>query len=432
MKILVLSQYWFPEQGVPQRRWQWLVRCLIDQGAEVLVVAPPPHYRREKTWKSWIKNLLGAKDCEYELGPSGEKVLRCPYIPATNSLTQRVLNQFAVSCGMIWRVIPRTSVTRRFAPDLVIGTVPALPTAAVTYFISRLLKAPYIIDLRDAWPDLLANSDEWNRELGTKSFRQKVLERGPKQALLRTVECVLWGVYSRADAMLFTSRYLQEATASNLLMRGLSVPQSMLVRNVFPTPLFNINSNIELRKSEQGRELRILYAGTVGRAQNLNNLLKAISIATEEGVEVKAKILGKGDALPRLKATWGTLGGNVQFERAVAPEKLSEYYAWADCAVVHLAEWDALKRAVPSKTYELMENKIFILGAVDGETASLIQVLGAGEVVPPNEPVVLAEKIKELAQNSHWLKPQDMAEEWVKSERTRVEKEIIPSILGKK
>lgn len=44
---------------------------------------------------------------------------------------------------------------REYAPDLVIGTVPALPTSVVTMLTARIIGAPYIIDLRDAWPELL-------------------------------------------------------------------------------------------------------------------------------------------------------------------------------------------------------------------------------------------------------------------------------------
>lgn len=395
------------------------------------MVAPPPHYRREKNWKRWLLGLTEGERGKLEYGPSGEMIVRCEYIPATNSLTQRVINQLVVACGMILRVFPKGSIPRKFSPDLVIGTVPALPTAAVTYLVSRFLKAPYIIDLRDAWPDLLQNSRDWNRELGKKSLRQKVLERGPKQLLLRLVERVLWGVYSQADTMLFTSRYLQESTLDSLRSRGLSTPKSMLVRNVFPTPQHDVNMSGDLDGPGTMREFRILYAGTVGRAQNLNNLLEAIAIATRDGVDVKAKILGKGDAFTHLRSVWSGLTDLVEFKRAVEPEKLSDYYAWADCAVVHLAEWGALERAVPSKTYELMENGIFILGAVGGETAALVRELAAGDVVPPGEPAALAEKIKELSKNRHRLGLRNAAQQWVKNERKKVEEEIIPILLEK-
>lgn len=396
-----------------------------------MVVAPTPHCRREKSLKSWVRGIFSERDIDLEVGPCGEKILRCPYIPATHSLSRRVLNQIVIACGMVVRVLPKTSFPRDFAPDLVIGTVPALPTAAVTLFVSKLLGVPYIIDLRDAWPDLLHVSSEWNKALGRKSLRQKLLEKGPKQALLRVVERVLWLVYSRADAMVFTSRYLEDSTMRKLKQRAHRQPEALLIRNVFPTPVLKSQNKCEDDHTASSPELRILYAGTIGRAQNLKNLLEALEIAVEGGVEVKAKILGKGDALPHLKETWNNKSGSVQFEQAINPEKMSEYYDWADCAVVHLAEWEALQRAVPSKTYELMERGVFIIGVVSGETASLIRELGAGRVVPPNHPVLLAETIKELAGNRHLLELQGSAQSWVAKERRIVETKVIPRILGK-
>ena len=46
MRILLVTQYWYPENGVPQRRWSWLAKILIDAGHEVCVVAPPPRNSR--------------------------------------------------------------------------------------------------------------------------------------------------------------------------------------------------------------------------------------------------------------------------------------------------------------------------------------------------------------------------------------------------
>ena len=101
MRILVLSQYWAPENGVPQRRWSWLSKILVQAGHDVLVIAPPPHYQRRLGLKQWFsrRNVLGANDLEK--GNSGEKILRSGFFPAGPSLTHRILNQASVAASML-------------------------------------------------------------------------------------------------------------------------------------------------------------------------------------------------------------------------------------------------------------------------------------------------------------------------------------------
>ena len=40
MRVLVLSHYWAPEIGAPQRRWRWLAEGLTARGLELAVLPP--------------------------------------------------------------------------------------------------------------------------------------------------------------------------------------------------------------------------------------------------------------------------------------------------------------------------------------------------------------------------------------------------------
>ena len=44
MRIVLLSHYYYPEVGAPQRRWRILVDHLRAAGHDVIIVAPHPHY----------------------------------------------------------------------------------------------------------------------------------------------------------------------------------------------------------------------------------------------------------------------------------------------------------------------------------------------------------------------------------------------------
>ena len=109
-------------------------------------------------------------------------------------------------------------------PDVIIGTVPALPTAVVTYFASKVLRTPYVIDLRDAWPDLLSQSDQWNRSVGSRSFRELLLSHGPLQgASWLTDRSVNW-VLEHSSGVMVTSSHLEENLRSRFSNSGREIP----------------------------------------------------------------------------------------------------------------------------------------------------------------------------------------------------------------
>ena len=431
MKILVLSQNWFPENGVPQRRWQWLVSQLTDRGHEVGVIAPPPQSHTKNTYKDWLRQLLAVTQGKIEAGQSGESIWRCMYFPAGKSLTSRVLNQASVALGQLIRAIVGRQSVRNFSPDLIIGTVPALPTAFVTYLTSRALGCQYWIDLRDAWPDLLSYSSHWNTAVGTRSLRERILRLGPAQFLISLTNRMLIFVLENSSTIIVTSEFLKQSLEKKLNSKN---PQRKVqievVRNVFPREF----SSEDLTDSDFGRrnskqQIRILYAGTIGRAQDLMNVFRAAEIVKTSGIDIQLKFVGTGPGLERLQEAFNASSITAEFYPKKDAAELLEFYQWADTALVHLASWEPLKRAVPSKTYELMEIGLHITGVVSGETSELIRYLNAGSVVPPSNPDALAELWIELALAPDNFETKGAAREWVVNERTLRTPKVLSRLL---
>lgn len=433
VKILLLSQYWYPENGVPQRRWTWLTKILIEDGHEVTVIAPPPHYQRKVSLKQWWSHRRSRQPQRVQpaTGSSGERIVRSGFFPAGPSLTARILNQAGVAVGAAWAVWRRPGTLKDFKPDLVIGTVPALPTASVTQFAGKLFGAPYIIDLRDAWPDLMQESRRWNQSTGRTSARERVLRQGPLQLLTWFTRKAMQSSLKGASGILVTARYLEEdLRARNSLHKGDATPPIATVRNVFPVE--TEFKKIRHRTTDSSR-LKVLYAGTMGRAQNLANALAAAAIARRDGVEVSIRFVGTGVTKPALQTAAEETGVDVRFEPRHDASDLKEFYEWADTALVHLTDWKPLDKTVPSKTYELMSVGIHISGVVSGEGAELIRSLGAGDVVDPEDPAALAQLWVELARNRDRLVVDSRGGDWVREQQTvrapAVLKEIIRSAL---
>lgn len=427
MRILVLSQYWAPENGVPQRRWSWLSKILVQAGHEVLAIAPPPHYQRRLGLKQWFsrRNVLGANDLEE--GNSGEKILRSGFFPAGPSLTHRILNQASVAASMLLMLVTKRRHFREFNPDLVIGTVPALPTAMVTHIVASTLRAPYIIDLRDAWPELLKEKGDWNSGTGKRSVREIVLTKGPFQLLTALTERAMNRALHRADGIMTTSQDLTEHMEKDDANRGAEGKRHIrTVRNVFPPKTEFIASDKSQRSSS---ELNVLYAGTVGRAQKIDNAVKAVKIAQDRGYAINLRIVGDGATWHATKATMEALGINATIEHRVPADELQAIYEWADTALIHLTDWEPLNRTVPSKTYELMSLGVHTTAVVQGEAARIVENLGAGIVVPPENPEALAEAWTTLIDDRSKLTVSSSGREWVATQRDEVVPEAFLGIV---
>ncbi|TRX54720.1 glycosyltransferase family 4 protein [Corynebacterium guaraldiae] len=427
MRILILSQYWHPEDGVPQRRWTWLTRVLKSQGHEVLVMTPPPNYQRHVSYRDWIRNrgFSPVGGCSY--GPSGERILRSGFLPSNGTISGKVASQAFSATSMAWLLISRRTLLREFEPQLIIGTVPALPVALLSRCASRILSVPYAIDLRDAWPDLLDDSDQWNEAVGHESLREKVLKRGPLQLLKLFARISVNNALENASKIFVTSEKLGYSLQEKFSRHSVGNTVFTL-RNVFPVA--SEVSQPRHANAKPRNTLRVLYAGTLGRAQDLSNAIMAAKRASELGADIELKFIGIGAAKEALREQAAKLGVHAEFISRRASDSLEEYYQWADTALVHLADWEPLTRTVPSKTYELMASQIFITGVVEGETAELIESLGAGTVVPPKQPEALAAMWVELAKCDQRAEVDGRGREWVLRERLVTVPETLRKAIG--
>lgn len=421
MRILIVSQYWFPGTSIPYRRWAWLSRLLTAEGHDVDVVAPDST-RPEKKSSGRLK-LFSTRYGAGKEGPSRETVYFVPSIATSDSLSARALNQAFVALMSIKRIRQLKKSEADYKPDLIIGTVPAIATATTTWFAAKILGSPYVIDLRDAWPDLLHNPHQWNTAVGRSSIRERVLLRGPVQLFSLLVERVLLHIYRSSNGMIFTANGLKRSIEERCSLQD---KPSFLIRNTFPDRQFN---RVRPRCQQPLPELRVVYAGKLGRAQDLLNALEAQRIAAEMGFKVVMKFAGTGAARETLQAKINEHNLDTEMYPHLSAEHLLELYEWADTGLVALADWPALSNAVPSKLYELMSLGLHITAVANGETEELVRTLKAGDAVPPARPTDLATLWLSLIHDPKLLKVGPGASEWVRDEQVSTAPLVLKELI---
>lgn len=414
MKVILLTQYWEPDISIPQRRWTWLADILNEQGHELLVVAPPSIKDRNKGWKAFIKSPEIFFKGEWVNGDNGERILRTGFLPSGRSLTLRAINQGSIALSSLLAVGYRRRGLLDFEPDIIIGTVPAVPTTVAAFICGKLLHTSYVIDLRDAWPDLLNDWELWNRGVGERSWRERLLGRGTAQVVFKIVESVMNYCLKSSSGIMTTSSWLLEKLHSTII----TDPEkpSVVIRNVFPGRS-SVRDRQTWRANNQSGELRVLYAGTIGRAQKLENVIDSIKLAQSLGVEVKLRMAGDGASRRALQDYASKNGVEVCFLGKLPVDQLEDHYLWSDTALVHLANWDSLQMAIPSKTFELMENRIHITAVVEGETAEIVNMTRAGHVIPPDDPVALCNHWIDLIEHPELTNIRKSGSQWVEHER---------------
>lgn len=396
MRILLLTHYYAPEIGAPQRRWRELVAGFTTAGHQVAVCAPVPHYPHRSA------SALSASRTAtlvWEDGANGERVLRLPYLPTSRSMVGQLLDQ-SVSSLFALRV---AAAMRSARPDVVISTTPGLPMLFTGDAVAQMLGIPHIAEVRDAWPDLISDS-HLVRTATRKLMPERVTDYLERTALPAAFHLAL----RRAAHIVVTS----EGFASRLRSAGHAAVT--VVRNT----AVPYRPSKQFRDRAKGDDLRLLYVGTVGRSQGLEALVRAIGDVS--GVQLK--IVGAGAAhreLQRSAAEVMTMSGDltaeppIQFLPQTTGEELESLWRWADSGVVSLTGLPAFEYTIPSKLYTLMARGIHVTGILSGEAAGIVTDAGAGHIVAPGDDKGLRTLLAKMREGDVDLRPDSRAQDWL-------------------
>lgn len=144
--------------------------------------------------------------------------------------------------------------------------------------------------------------------------------------------------------------------------------------------------------------LRVLYAGTIGMAQGLDTLVEAARLAGPDRVALT--IAGDGHDAPALaERIERERLGHVRMIGSVEHAKVPALYAETDVAAVLLRDRPIFEGALPTKLLEAMAAGRAIALSARGESADLVDEVGAGLTAPPEDPAALAALFTRLHEN---------------------------------
>jgi len=379
-RVLLITHHFTPEGGAPVRRWEALIERLTPLGFEFAVLAPPPHYATGRLTDPAPEYRPG----RVSTGPRGERIVRTRYRRHSANLVSRTSDQLVAAASSIplglWHF--RRRETR---PHVVIGTVPGIPSMFAAWVLARLLGAKYVVEMRDAWPDLIQPSGM----LGTTS--RLGLRRRLRLFATRVAHRAISRLQSRADLVVTTTETFAQVLRDRGQREVAVVRNGTHLSRVMPDHPSMTNNQSAPGLPGVDRPLRALYLGTVGRAQNLDVVVRAAARVAAQGHHVAVRIVGRGAHVERLRRLVSQTGAPVSIEGPIPPRRVLQLYRWADTAIVTLRGWGPFEWTIPSKVYEVIGCGVPVTAAVAGEAADLVRDIGAGCVVAPDDVEALAD-----------------------------------------
>ncbi|MFQ5568404.1 MAG: glycosyltransferase family 4 protein [Rhodothermales bacterium] len=367
MRIGILTQYFPPEIGAPQTRLADLAMRFVRRGHEVFVLTAMPNYPRGRIYPGY-GGIFKKEEQE------GIRIIRtCIYPTKSLRMLPRMVNYLSFVCSSA--VIGMFGLPRL---DFLLTESPPLFLGLSGYWLSRVKRARWIFNVSDLWPESAVQLGVASRE----------------STLIRMAEALEAFCYKKAWLVTGQSREIVES-----VQRRFPTVQTYRLSNGVDTDRFRPRYQSSMVRSilADGRETVAVYAGLHGVAQGLEQILEAAQ-QLQDVDDFGIVFIGDGPEKEKLMQRSRHLQlNNVRFLPPYPREDMPEVMSAVDIALVPLKR--RLPGAVPSKLYEAMGTGLPVVLMADGEPADVVTRAGAGCVVPPNNPVALAQTLRWLSRD---------------------------------
>lgn len=407
MHVLIVAQQWSPERGIAQRRMQWMTNALVARGHTVAILTAPPHY----PFGQLLSDQPDHGPYSVSRGPSGEVIWRGNFHPHDFQLRTRVIDQAVIALSSLRMAVP---AVRRQRPDIILATAPPLPAVSTAHVLARLLRVPFVVDLRDAWPDLSTYISSGGTTNSPASTGRRVFS-----ALVHLPAKFIGDEMSRAAGVVTTTTSL-----ARVLRNRWGVP-TLPVSNL---RAWKARPPLECPPAADSDRLEVLYTGTVGRAQGLSNALDALELLRESEVNVHLSLIGSGAQMSLLRTEAIRRDLPVTFFDSMPREEVMRRYENADTLLVHLEDWEPLQWTVPSKLFEAIGSGRHVTFVGAGDSADIVRESHTGDVVPPRDPQALAQLWEMLFRDRSSLDVGTRGARWLASQPSN--RQTLNSFIG--
>ena len=355
MRILFLTDNFPPETNAPATRTYEHCKKWVKMGYQVTVITCFPNFPKGKVFEGFTNKLYQKENID------GINVVRVwSYITENNGFFKRIMDyvSYAFTSFIFGLFIKK---------DLIIATSPQFFTAISGRMLSLFKRIPWVMEVRDLWPDSIAAVGSMNKN--SKAFK-----------ILKKIENHLYKTASKIIVVTdsFKNYLINE---HKILPEKIGVFKNGIIINNLNKP--KLNDVIALKES-LGLENKIVisYIGTHGLAHGLKFILDSISKISNQNLHFL--FIGDGAEKQKLIKYSKTLDSkNFTFLKSVTKSEIPLYIDISDYSLVNLKKSDDFKNVIPSKIFENIAMYKPILLGVEGESKKLINDYRVGVCFEP-------------------------------------------------
>jgi glycosyltransferase involved in cell wall biosynthesis len=262
--------------------------------------------------------------------------------------------------------------------DIVWGTSPPIFQGLSAWLVARLKRVPFLFEVRDLWPAFAV-------DMGVL--------RNP--VLIWAAERLEHFLYHHADHIIVNS----PAYVTHVQSKGVPEAKVTLIPNGVETGMFDPEAEGAAVRQEFGLDDRfvVLYAGAHGPANDLGTVLQAADNLRDRP-DIVFALVGDGKDKPHLVQQAETMAlSNIRFIPAQPKSRMPELLAAADAGLAILQNIPMFATTYPNKVFDYMAAGRPTVLVIDGVIRDVIEAAQGGIFVPPGDPAVLAEVVRNLA-----------------------------------
>jgi colanic acid biosynthesis glycosyl transferase WcaI len=363
MRVVLIHRYFWPDTPPYAHILRAIALRLGEAGHDVTVLTCQPSYD---------PSVMRAPASE-RLTPNVE-IRRWPVLPDRTSAPLKVVN-------LVWFCM-RVLLSRRSLGkvDVVMAaSTPPLAVAKVGALLALRSRARFVYHNQDIYPEVVTGSG--------------ILRNGRRASLLRRVD-------SRTDRAADRVVVLSDDMADTIAARGV-VPSRIVVINNFdpwpdPETTDSDDTNADLAAADGA--LTVVFAGNLGRFQNLETVIDAIALLGDSPIEFH--FFGTGALAPYLSERVAAQRlRHVHLHGYRPPAEVGAFLrTTADIGIVSLMP-GVIRAAFPSKTMSYLRQgcPVLVLVEADSSLARMIEDSGAGFHSDPVDPEAASQVLRRLA-----------------------------------
>jgi glycosyltransferase involved in cell wall biosynthesis len=366
MKILMVNHYAFPPSQPGGTRHFSLARELKGMGHQPTIVASAfDHITRTGRLahgESFRRELYGGVPFLWVRTPSYQG----------NAGASRLWNMLVFARAVEHRLLEQLDGR----PDLIVGSSPHLFAAQAALRLARRLKVPFVLEIRDVWPQSLID----------------VMGVSPRHPIVWIMERIERELYREADQIV-------------TLLPGIG--PRVAERGGDPSAITWVSNGIDLglvppvREPEDRETFTFMYAGSHGPTNALDVMVDAAALLQvrppRHGKRLRLVLLGTGPDKPRLEARARSEGlGNLSFLPPVPKLEVYGVLAGADAFWVSSHDTTLWQHGISfNKLYDYMAMARPTVIGLDCPGNPIAQS-GGGITVKPGDPWAMAAGIERM------------------------------------